>query len=345
MPNKSKKKSRKSKSVRPSSPSDTDRLLEDKSNENASSYHIEDIDRAGLPSPRIPVTGPSQVSEQHKPGEVDTPPATSLRKRIRALTLGSAKKPPELNSDSQESKSSPPKSSHVLSSSIRDSTTTQDSDSSEHSPLSICTITENIKGKKRGDSVTSPSGALKYLRSPTDYILIDFDYFEAQAAMNSAKVDGGAPDIKRSSVKELLAYLRRETGTEVRVIDVHDPKVPRRPNEARPWDHRNLCCTDCRKACPRCYAPCCVKEEATKKAVNENLRQEERDNAKRLVDIIDKIGINAKDVSTFSQCTPPDGCGRYVCPDCCGVCPSEICRDIQCKDCKPDPWATCEWHD
>ncbi|RDW72616.1 uncharacterized protein DSM5745_07788 [Aspergillus mulundensis] len=345
MPSKCKKKSRKPKSLKSPEASGIDKLFEDITKENENRFQIEDINRAGLPSPRIPVTGPSQASEQHKPGEADSPIETSLRKRIRALTLGSAKKPPELNSNSRELKASPPQSSQILSSSFRDSSTTEDSNSPERSPLSVSTIIQHSKGKKRGDSVTSPSSAWKYLRSPTDYTMIDFDYCEAQAAMNSDKVDAGAPDIKRSSIKELLAYLRRETGTEIRAIDVHDPKVARRPNEARPWDHKNLWCVDCRKACPLCNASCCVKEEATKKAVDESLDQKERDDAKRLVDIIDKIGIYAKDVGTFSQCTPPDGCGRYVCPECCGVCPSEICRDIQCKECKPNPWASCEWHD
>jgi hypothetical protein len=108
---------------------------------------------------------------------------------------------------------------------------------------------------------------------------------------------------------------------------------------------------------------CCVKEEVDQKAADENLNKEAIKQAKRLAKTIEYLSVHAKDVSTFSQCTLPDGCGRYVCPNCCGVCPNEVCRDIQCKvsvaaahyaisvtkyalqECKPNVWETCGWHD
>lgn len=54
-----------------------------------------------------------------------------------------------------------------------------------------------------------------------------------------------------------------------------------------------------------------------------------------------------REVSTFLQCTMGDetGCGKRICPDCCGQCPNELCRDIQCRKSKKDPWANCLWHD
>lgn len=47
--------------------------------------------------------------------------------------------------------------------------------------------------------------------------------------------------------------------------------------------------------------------------------------------MIQNIGSRAKDLNRFSKCTEDGGCGRYVCPDCCGACPLYECRDIQCK--------------
>ncbi len=34
---------------------------------------------------------------------------------------------------------------------------------------------------------------------------------------------------------------------------------------------------------------------------------------------------------TFIQCTHQTGCGKFVCPDCCGICPDECCQDVQCR--------------
>lgn len=53
----------------------------------------------------------------------------------------------------------------------------------------------------------------------------------------------------------------------------------------------------------------------------------------RLVAAIDGLGSHVKDMGTFAMCTLGGGCGRYVCPDCCGICPNEICRDVQCSVC------------
>ncbi|KAL4993789.1 hypothetical protein BDV10DRAFT_189624 [Aspergillus recurvatus] len=334
-----------SNSVEPPPASDAEKLLENNTKEVVTSLHIEDTNRAGLPSPRLPVTEASQEAEQHKPIEADSPNETSLRRRIRTLTLSSTKTPSGLNRQSWESKSSSAKSSRNWSNSFRDSVSTEENNSQQGSPASASTVIQNPKEKRRSDRVSGSPSILKYIRSPTDYMMIDLDYCEAQAAMNSSKHDTSAPKIGKSSFDELLAYVRRVTGTEVRTTAIDDPKGPRRPNEARAWDHRNLWCVDCRNNCPICNTACCVKEEVAQKAADDNLSKEEIEQAKRLAKIIEYLGVHAKDVSTFSLCTPPDGCGRYVCPDCCGVCPNEICRDIQCKECKSNIWESCDWHD
>ncbi|KAL4870441.1 hypothetical protein BDV12DRAFT_58193 [Aspergillus spectabilis] len=121
------------------------------------------------------------------------------------------------------------------------------------------------------------------------------------------------------------------TGSEMTSIDLNDPKVPRRQGDARAWNHRNLLCITHLGPCPICGVTCCVREEVHHQAQNKDLDAEAIEKAKSLLKIIDHLGPFAKDAGTFSQCSPPDGCGRCVCSECCGVCPSEICHDIQCK--------------
>ncbi|KAL4963899.1 uncharacterized protein BDV14DRAFT_201386 [Aspergillus stella-maris] len=305
-----------------------------------------------------------------------------FRRRIRTLTTSSSTKPavakesPKLKRHSLDSKSSSVESSRVWSASHRDSnsTTTQDTESATPSP-SISTVTPDIKdtGKTSdGEGVESlkklsATSALRYIRSPNgrvsrlvtsgtffiadvaDYMFVDFNYNEVQAraAMNNRPSNEQMvkePEIGKSSFEELLAYVRCMTGTEVDSTSKNNPKAARRPEDARPWKHRNLACIGCRKTCPTCNKTCCVKQELEQKAADENLSPEEAQKAKHLGKIIEHLGFYAQEVSTFTQCTPFDGCGRYVCPDCSGVCPNEICRDIQCKDCKLNPWDACDWH-
>ncbi|KAL2820027.1 hypothetical protein BJX63DRAFT_381053 [Aspergillus granulosus] len=129
-----------------------------------------------------------------------------------------------------------------------------------------------------------------------------------------------------------MLYVRRVTGTETKLISLTDPKVRRRHGDARAWDHRNLWCISCYGTCPVCKkATCCLYEEALVKVNDGSSDGKDLEKAKRLVKIIEFLGPHVKDAATFTQCSPPDGCGRHVCPDCCGVCPNKICRDVQCN--------------
>jgi hypothetical protein len=53
-----------------------------------------------------------------------------------------------------------------------------------------------------------------------------------------------------------------------------------------------------------------------------------------------------REVPTFLQCVgeEAEGCGKMVCPDCCGQCGVEECRVVMCRRCKGNPWSDCEWH-
>ncbi|KAL4956253.1 hypothetical protein BDW69DRAFT_91656 [Aspergillus filifer] len=362
-----------------------------------------DLPSPHLRVPVTGVANQGSEQHKSQPIESNLPPKDKenlFRRRIRTLTTSSstksasAKESPRLQRHSWDSKSSSAESSRVWSASHRDSnsTITQDTESTTPSP-SISTVIPDTKEKeKTSEGVESPrklsaASALRYIRSPNgrvsrlvssgtsfiadvaDYMFVDFNYNEVQAraAMNTRPSNEQMvkdPEIGKSSFEELLAYVRRMTGTEVESTAKNDPNAAHRPEDARPWKHRNLACIDCRRTCPTCNKTCCVKQELEQKAADENLSPEEVQKAKQLGKIIEHLGFYAQEVSTFTQCTLFDGCGRYVCPDCSGVCPNEICRDIQCKvrdqpwilkdmiadrylraqDCKMNPWGACDWH-
>jgi hypothetical protein len=195
-----------------------------------------------------------------------------------------------------------------------------------------------------------------------DYMIIDLDYLEDQImnnGLNSGIGGSGEGESEQSeeetpaepkkcaSLAELvrqfssfdknhvltqtkILYVRRVTGTEIKPINLLNPKVRRRQGDTRAWNHRNLWCIRCPGPCPVCKGTCCLREEARAKVHDESLEGEDLEKVKRLIEIIEFLGPHAKDADTYSQCSPPDGCRRRVCPDCCGVCPNEICRDIQC---------------
>ncbi|KAL3449293.1 hypothetical protein BJX65DRAFT_273218 [Aspergillus insuetus] len=180
--------------------------------------------------------------------------------------------------------------------------------------------------------------------APLDYMIIDLDYLEDQILNNglnsgidgsgegeSEQSDGESPsEPKKCARQTKILYARRITGTEIKPINLLDPKVRRRQGDPRAWNHRNLWCIRCPGPCPVCKGTCCLRGEARAKVRDESLEGEDLEKVKRLIEIIEFLGPHAKDADTYSQCSPPDGCGRRVCPDCCGVCPNKICRDIQC---------------
>lgn len=63
------------------------------------------------------------------------------------------------------------------------------------------------------------------------------------------------------------------------------------------------------------------------------------------MDQINRVFPDGKEVPTFLRCTDGGGCGKYVCPECIGMCPLSVCRDTQCIGCKKCPWAVCDFHD
>lgn len=135
--------------------------------------------------------------------------------------------------------------------------------------------------------------------------------------------------------REQIEYARNVTGTEVKFRDLNDPNAKQRKDDLRVWDTVNLRCISCHGECPVCKGTCCMYTDAKRAIDNEKADPERVGMASRIINIIEGLSPQIMDVSTYQLCSEPGGCGRYVCPKCCGVCPNEICRDVQCKVCNP----------
>ena len=102
------------------------------------------------------------------------------------------------------------------------------------------------------------------------------------------------------------------------------------PNHARNWYARNLQCYQCIGTCKICGEWCCRYNEARAKLEDPTKTPAEQQEIKEMMHQIElhgnPIGLDA---STFLKCTT-DGCKKLVCPECCSICPDEMCQDLQC---------------
>ncbi|EAU32593.1 predicted protein [Aspergillus terreus NIH2624] len=144
-----------------------------------------------------------------------------------------------------------------------------------------------------------------------------------------AKVPARARQMAKDTFEELIDYIRSVTGTEVKFRDLSESEA-HRVDDVRTWDSVNLRCTSCRVDCGLCGAACCVYENARRTVAKagpgaDGVARERAAKASQMIKVIESLGPQAKDVSTFSLCSQPGGCGRY--------------------ECKPNPWENCDWHD
>lgn len=145
-------------------------------------------------------------------------------------------------------------------------------------------------------------------------------------------------------------YLRRTTFTPAYDFDPYSP-YPRHPNTGRGWKSRNLKCTTCSTAnCAVCHRVCCAYRAAVLALEIHGESSPARPLALQRIQEITRLYPYGKEAPTFLQCTAEMGgskmgCGKIVCPDCCGVCPNDACRDTVCRKCKPKMWEECEWHE
>ncbi|KAJ9603781.1 hypothetical protein H2200_011967 [Cladophialophora chaetospira] len=146
---------------------------------------------------------------------------------------------------------------------------------------------------------------------------------------------------------DLERYLRSITNNQTYDYDPGQP-YPRHPNTSRGWQSRNLKCTSCLdECCAVCGRACCAYRAAVLALRIHRTNPESLKIAEERLMQIAYLFPYGQEVPTFLRCTKGDeiGCGKLVCPDCCGECPNPICKDIQCRKCKKDPWNDCLWHD
>ncbi|EXJ83822.1 hypothetical protein A1O1_07449 [Capronia coronata CBS 617.96] len=145
--------------------------------------------------------------------------------------------------------------------------------------------------------------------------------------------------------EDLERYLRVTTNCRSYDYDPGQP-YPRHPNTGRAWHSRNLKCTNCADSlCGVCGRTCCAYKAASEALENHKNNPLSLRAARDCLANISNLFPFGREVPTFLQCTHGGGCGKMVCPDCCGMCPNPICADIQCRKCKKDPWSECDWHE
>ncbi|KIX10080.1 uncharacterized protein Z518_01161 [Rhinocladiella mackenziei CBS 650.93] len=174
------------------------------------------------------------------------------------------------------------------------------------------------------------------------------DLFKPRTGVEKSQTDDTQRALENLSPcrSDLERHLRITTNCHTYDYTPGDP-LPRHPNTSRGWNSRNLHCTTCiDEFCAVCGRACCAFKAALLAKVNHEDNEEALRMAEERILHICHIYPFGMEAPTFLQCIRGDeiGCGKIVCPDCCGICPNEICRDIQCRKCKKIPWEECLWH-
>ncbi len=136
--------------------------------------------------------------------------------------------------------------------------------------------------------------------------------------------------------------MRLELSIGLRIVSVAS-RDRRHPNHPFRWASKNLWCFTCTGNCELCGDTCCAVNRQLEVALDKDQPEKARVRAvERASYICRHNGLGPDLASTFLRCS--SGCGRVVCPECCGVCPEALCQDLLCRECKSDPWASCDWH-
>lgn len=142
----------------------------------------------------------------------------------------------------------------------------------------------------------------------------------------------------------LMKRMRIKMNAAAHIYAPSDP-YPRHPDTGRGWFHKNLRCTICpdNTACPHCHQACCAFRRAILNLEQGNVKSvNAQQEAIMMLKNIESLYPSGREVPTFLKCST---CENMVCPFCCGQCPHEMCKDIQCRKCKKNPWASCDWHE
>ena len=135
--------------------------------------------------------------------------------------------------------------------------------------------------------------------------------------------------------------LRDELGLPPRIVSLE--KTPTsHPNHPFTWTSANMWCYSCSGECHSCRRPCCAFYQQLSIAFGNTTTVTEKMAAEQMIRKIIALNPSGPDIAgTFLPCS---SCSKTLCPDCCGICPDIMCRDVQCRNCKSDPWAECDWH-
>ncbi|EAL85796.2 uncharacterized protein AFUA_6G02430 [Aspergillus fumigatus Af293] len=315
--------------------------------------------------------------KQKDPARTSPKESSFTRKFSRTMTGDSVKKVSSMDRKSWQTQSSSAGSGGKTRSIRSASVTATGTDLGEgdaatrlEGGLKKLTISEGLKreGKPAAISTAQPK-VIKCLRSPGDYVFIDIETPGEKSNANSNSSPGISPKAKsaevgsgedesgeheaeaandqdpRSIVEKRLEVIRHIVKNIFQGQSDEDTKTGKALQNAKKWDTKNTKCIKCFGDCPVCSKACCIFDVARRTAAQADSTPEHAEAANQILKLIQRLGNSVLEATTYSLCTTPGGCGRYVCSDCWGICPVELCHDVQCKDCKEDPWAACDWHD
>ncbi|KAF4215175.1 hypothetical protein CNMCM8980_008712 [Aspergillus fumigatiaffinis] len=293
-----------------------------------------------------------------------SPKESSFRRKFsRTMTGESVKKVSSMDRKSWQTQSSSAASGGKTRSVRSASVTATDKDLGEgdtaarlEGGLEKLKISEGLKreGKPAAINTTQPK-VVKCLRSPGDYVFLDLDTPGEESNANSDSSPGLSPKAKSTEVGSGGDESREDDSGEAandqdprsivekrldairHIVNIFqgqsdkDTKSGKAPQDAKKWDIKNTKCIKCVGDCPVCGKACCIFDVARRTAAEADSTPEHAEAANQILKLIQRLGNSVLEASTYSLCTTPGGCGRYVCSDCWGICPVELCRDVQCK--------------
>lgn len=139
------------------------------------------------------------------------------------------------------------------------------------------------------------------------------------------------PDSYRQLTQRQLEVIRHIVKNIFQGQSDEDTKTGKALQNAKKWDTKNTKCIKCFGDCPVCSKACCIFDVARRTAAQADSTPEHAEAANQILKLIQRLGNSVLEETTYSLCTTPGGCGRYVCSDCWGICPVELCHDFQCK--------------
>ncbi|GFF56239.1 60S ribosomal protein L24 [Aspergillus udagawae] len=316
-----------------------------------------------LGSPRICKS--AKLTVKQKDLERASPKESSFRRKFsRTMTGDSVKKASSMDRKSWQIQSSFAGSGGKTRSVRSVSVTATDKDQVEgdtaapiEGGLEKLKISEGLKREGKPAAITTAQPkVVKCLRSPGDYVFLDLETPGKKSNANSDSSPCLSPKAKGTegeSAEDQSA--EDESGDpandqdprgifEKRLDAIHhivknifqgqpdeDTKSGKASQDAKKWDTKNTKCIKCFGDCPVCGKACCIFDVARRTAAQADPTPEHAEAANQILKLIQSLGNSVLEASTYSLCTTPGGCGRYVCSDCWGICPVELCRDVQCK--------------